>query len=277
MSQGCCKAVRALCRSDHSLQGLQADKCAQRKRLVALAKDAHFPLIRRCRAENRSDFCLAGWQHHPVGSSTFHFIIPSVAASAAKWPQQSSLKAELQPAIPGLSDISKPRQPASAEPAETSAAPTLQTSGRTRSRTQAARNAGLLPAASADASSSTALPVSSSGRGWSSASAEPTSPSTRPADPMPATAACSGAAQVASIADSYTSPNFLLESHSHLLHGVIHINGYGHLLRINGREGGSPDMTGGFLINAAVHAGMSTSAFHSSIRGFQCGDFPFAA
>ncbi|XP_078441648.1 RING/FYVE/PHD zinc finger superfamily protein [Wolffia australiana] len=31
---------------------------------------------------------------------------------------------------------------------------------------------------------------------------------------------------------------------SHLLHGVVHSNGYGHLLRINGREGGSRVLTG---------------------------------
>ncbi|MQL83399.1 hypothetical protein Taro_015899 [Colocasia esculenta] len=31
---------------------------------------------------------------------------------------------------------------------------------------------------------------------------------------------------------------------THLLHGVVHTNGYGHLLRINGREGGSKCLTG---------------------------------
>ncbi|CAA6663934.1 unnamed protein product [Spirodela intermedia] len=31
---------------------------------------------------------------------------------------------------------------------------------------------------------------------------------------------------------------------THLLHGVIHTNGYGHLLRVNGREGGSRVLTG---------------------------------
>lgn len=31
---------------------------------------------------------------------------------------------------------------------------------------------------------------------------------------------------------------------THLLHGVVHTNGYGHLLRINGREGGSRFLTG---------------------------------
>ncbi|CAI5481008.1 unnamed protein product, partial [Closterium sp. Yama58-4] len=36
----------------------------------------------------------------------------------------------------------------------------------------------------------------------------------------------------------------LLESQTHLLHGVIHTNGYGHLLRINGRERGSRLVTG---------------------------------
>ncbi|KAK8673691.1 hypothetical protein V6N13_112009 [Hibiscus sabdariffa] len=35
-----------------------------------------------------------------------------------------------------------------------------------------------------------------------------------------------------------------LEDTSHLLHGVIHSNGYGHLLRVNGREGGSRVLTG---------------------------------
>ncbi|GMG99877.1 hypothetical protein Nepgr_001717 [Nepenthes gracilis] len=35
-----------------------------------------------------------------------------------------------------------------------------------------------------------------------------------------------------------------LEDTSHLLHGVIHANGYGHLLRVNGREGGSRVLSG---------------------------------
>ncbi|WJX71677.1 hypothetical protein P8452_55648 [Trifolium repens] len=35
-----------------------------------------------------------------------------------------------------------------------------------------------------------------------------------------------------------------LESTTHLLHGVIHTNGYGHLLRVNGREGGSRFLSG---------------------------------
>jgi len=30
-----------------------------------------------------------------------------------------------------------------------------------------------------------------------------------------------------------------LEDERHLLHGIIHVNGFGHLLRVNGREGGS--------------------------------------
>lgn len=35
-----------------------------------------------------------------------------------------------------------------------------------------------------------------------------------------------------------------LDDPSHLLHGVVHTNGYGHLLRVNGREGGSKLLTG---------------------------------
>ncbi|KAK4720474.1 hypothetical protein R3W88_010707 [Solanum pinnatisectum] len=40
-----------------------------------------------------------------------------------------------------------------------------------------------------------------------------------------------------------------LEDTSHLLHGVIHANGYGHLLRVNGREGGSRVLSGSHIMN----------------------------
>ncbi|XP_060182692.1 PHD finger protein At1g33420 [Lycium barbarum] len=40
-----------------------------------------------------------------------------------------------------------------------------------------------------------------------------------------------------------------LEDTSHLLHGVIHANGYGHLLRVNGREGGSRVLSGSNIMN----------------------------
>ncbi|KAL3683929.1 hypothetical protein R1sor_001951 [Riccia sorocarpa] len=36
----------------------------------------------------------------------------------------------------------------------------------------------------------------------------------------------------------------ILEARTHLLHGLIHTNGYGHLLRVNGREGGSQTLSG---------------------------------
>ncbi|XP_061359413.1 PHD finger protein At1g33420-like [Gastrolobium bilobum] len=35
-----------------------------------------------------------------------------------------------------------------------------------------------------------------------------------------------------------------IEDNTHLLHGVIHVNGYGHLLTLNGREGGSKLLSG---------------------------------
>ncbi|EPS71344.1 hypothetical protein M569_03413 [Genlisea aurea] len=40
-----------------------------------------------------------------------------------------------------------------------------------------------------------------------------------------------------------------LDSTVHLLHGVIHSNGYGHLLRVNGREGGSSLLSGRQILN----------------------------
>lgn len=43
--------------------------------------------------------------------------------------------------------------------------------------------------------------------------------------------------------DQYSSSS-AFESSAHLLHGIVHMNGFGHLLRINGLEGGSVRLTG---------------------------------
>ncbi|KAL4560967.1 hypothetical protein LXL04_033125 [Taraxacum kok-saghyz] len=40
-----------------------------------------------------------------------------------------------------------------------------------------------------------------------------------------------------------------LEDTNHLLHGVVHVNGYGHLLRVNGREGGSRVLSGTHIMD----------------------------
>ncbi|KAL4567438.1 hypothetical protein LXL04_023022 [Taraxacum kok-saghyz] len=40
-----------------------------------------------------------------------------------------------------------------------------------------------------------------------------------------------------------------LEDTNHLLHGVVHVNGYGHLLRVNGREGGSRVLSGSHIMD----------------------------
>lgn len=49
--------------------------------------------------------------------------------------------------------------------------------------------------------------------------------------------------------DQYSSSS-AFESSAHLLHGVLHINGFGHLLRINGLEGGSAHLTGKLSTNS---------------------------
>lgn len=40
-----------------------------------------------------------------------------------------------------------------------------------------------------------------------------------------------------------------LEDNTHVLHGVVHSNGYGHLLTLNGREGGSSVLCGFDIMN----------------------------
>lgn len=43
---------------------------------------------------------------------------------------------------------------------------------------------------------------------------------------------------------AYSAPPSPFDSHAHLLHGVVHANGFGHLARVNGREGGSRQLSG---------------------------------
>ena len=45
----------------------------------------------------------------------------------------------------------------------------------------------------------------------------------------------------------FVAPISIFDSTSHVLHGVLHANGFGHLVRINGLEGGSEHVTGGLL------------------------------
>ncbi|KAL2635890.1 hypothetical protein R1flu_007369 [Riccia fluitans] len=48
---------------------------------------------------------------------------------------------------------------------------------------------------------------------------------------------------------SDATKNKFLEARTHLLHGLVHSNGYGHLLRVNGREGGSQTLSGRELMD----------------------------
>lgn len=41
----------------------------------------------------------------------------------------------------------------------------------------------------------------------------------------------------------------MFTSKHHLLHGVLHLNGFGHLCRVNGREGGSSKYSGKQLMD----------------------------
>lgn len=43
---------------------------------------------------------------------------------------------------------------------------------------------------------------------------------------------------------AYSAPPSPFDSHAHLLHGMVHANGFGHLARVNGREGGSRQLSG---------------------------------
>jgi hypothetical protein len=47
---------------------------------------------------------------------------------------------------------------------------------------------------------------------------------------------------------SRSSRSSVLELNTHLLHGFLHCNGFGHLLRVNGRENGSAIATGSELV-----------------------------
>lgn len=66
----------------------------------------------------------------------------------------------------------------------------------------------------------------------------------------------------------YIAPISIFDSTSHLLHGVLHANGFGHLLRINGVEGGSQNFTGELLFLYSLVRGLYplVPSFHNSVR-----------
>lgn len=61
-------------------------------------------------------------------------------------------------------------------------------------------------------------------------------------------------------AGPYNAAHSVFESQDHLLHGALHANGYGHLLRMNGSQGGSRRLIGA---QHAPHAGASRPLFFS--------------
>ncbi len=47
----------------------------------------------------------------------------------------------------------------------------------------------------------------------------------------------------------FNAPASVFDSKAHYLHGVVHANGYGHLLRMNGRDGGNERLNGRQLMS----------------------------
>lgn len=47
---------------------------------------------------------------------------------------------------------------------------------------------------------------------------------------------------------AFNAPESVFESKTHLLHGILHTNGRGHLLRVNGRDGGNMMLPGPVLV-----------------------------
>lgn len=43
---------------------------------------------------------------------------------------------------------------------------------------------------------------------------------------------------------AFNAAESVFESKDHLLHGMLHLNGFGHLLRMNGSQGGSRRLIG---------------------------------
>lgn len=60
-------------------------------------------------------------------------------------------------------------------------------------------------------------------------------------------------------ADSaYNAPASIFDSTTHCLHGVVHGNGFGHLLRVNGRDGAAA--TAAAMAAAAADEGLDSAA-----------------
>lgn len=65
---------------------------------------------------------------------------------------------------------------------------------------------------------------------------------------------------------AYNAEDSVFESKDHLLHGMLHLNGYGHLLRMNGSQGGSRRLIGGWR-SCAGGGGVCCGALRSVCLG----------
>jgi hypothetical protein len=62
--------------------------------------------------------------------------------------------------------------------------------------------------------------------------------------------------------------SLVFESKLHRLHGTVHSNGFGHLMRLNGREGGSRGATGRQLMQ------VGRALEGSSLSSYPCNSWP---
>ena len=193
----------------------------------------------------KTKVAFVGWQHHPVCQRSYHFIIPAPTA-ALQWPYQPAAKAirrqQQKQAETGVYEQQTVLAPAVSKPV-------LRVSPRTAGT--AKTPAGSLPAAGSVAEHVQAQ------QGPATDATEQIhktdvaqQPAIHPEIAAPPTAT-SGLLATGSDAHEASAAGTLsgcvLESHSHLLHGVLHLNGFGHLLRVNGREGGSQQLSGAAL------------------------------
>ncbi|XP_020244987.1 PHD finger protein At1g33420-like [Asparagus officinalis] len=64
---------------------------------------------------------------------------------------------------------------------------------------------------------------------------------------------CTSCNYMLTVADLDYRTYLKLQESTHLMHGLVHSNGYGHLLRVNGREGGSQSITGSDIMGFWDH------------------------
>lgn len=183
--------------------------------------------------------CRAGWQHHPVSSMRYHFVVPAAAG-----PLSVADSASLAGLVERGSALAASAAAASSAAAAAAAAAAIVPVNKPHQSAAAAIHARDLAARAATADQEKAAAAAAVAKKASGNAAGDATAAIK-AETATELPLATGLLQLALPTEEalespdragkqFSTPPSIYDGRGHLLHGVLHQNGFGHLLRVNG-------------------------------------------